>query len=385
MFKAVAIIFFLFSMLSSVVAEDEPFVPVVVDFFYSAGCSECVKVRTEVLPKLEASYGGLYKLNEFELGNITNLYVLLKYQEKLKFDTSAFVYLIVDYSNVICGSASAKENLLPIVEKRIIERYDKGWGGLKKIDVEYDKLAAENLGKERLKDFTLGMIIIAGLVDGINPCAIATIIFFITFLTAHKVKKKRVLLAGLSFCFSCFVVYIFIGLGAFKLLLELREKYLIKEVVEWIFVIGLFCLSLLSLIDAMRLKRGNKDAIIKLPSFMSGMVRKIVRKGFSTRSAIIYGGITGAAVTLIETACTGQTYLPTLQLLVELDVKPIKSLGFLIIYNLMFVMPLVVLLGITLKGISTYKLTRYIKTHAVFAKILMSILFLLLAFLLLLF
>lgn len=383
--KTITIIFFLFNMLSGAVAQDTPFVPVVIDFFYEAGCAECIKIKNEVFPKLEASYSGLYTLNEYDRGNITNLYALVKYQEILGFNTSASVYLVIDYSEVIYSSAEAVDKLLPMVEKKILERYEEGWGGLQKIDVEYDKSAAASLGKERLKDFTLGMVIVAGLVDGINPCAIATIIFFITFLSAHRVKKNRMLLAGLSFCFSCFIVYILIGFGAFSLLLELREKYLIKEIVEWLFVAGLLCLSLLSLIDAVRLKRGIKNAIIKLPSFMGGMIRKVVRSGFSTRSAIVYGAITGAVVTLIETACTGQTYLPTLQLLVELDVKPVKSFGFLVIYNLMFVMPLVILLGITIKGISTYKLTHYMKTHAVIAKILMSFFFLVIAALLLLF
>ena len=123
----------------------------------------------EVLPKLEASYSGLYKLNEYDNGNITNLYVLIKYQEILDFKKEVSVYLVVDYSEVICGSTEAEKNLLPIVKKKIIERYEEGWGGLYKIDVEYDKYAAEDLGKKRLKDFTLGVIVIAGLVDGINP------------------------------------------------------------------------------------------------------------------------------------------------------------------------------------------------------------------------
>lgn len=333
------------------------------------------------MPKLEASYQGLYKLNEYELGNITNLYALIKYQEVLDIDTSAFVYLVVDYSEVICGSIDAEKKLLPIVEQKILERYEEGWGGVDEIDISYNKEKAIVVGKERLKDFTLAMIIVAGLIDGINPCAIASIIFFITFLTAHRVKKSRMLLAGLSFCFSCFVVYMLIGFGAFNILLELRDKYLIKEIVEWIFIVGLICLSILSLIDAIHLKRGDKDAVIKLPAFMGGIVRKIVRNGFSKKSAIIYGCITGFLVTLIETACTGQTYLPTLQLLVELDAKPMKSFSLLLLYNLMFIMPLLILLGIALKGISTYKLTGYMKTHVVFAKIIMAIFFLVVAFL----
>ena len=78
-------------------------------------------------------------------------------------------------------------------------------------------------------------------------------------------------------------------------------------------------------------------------------------------------------------------FFMTLQLLVELDVQPIKSFSLLIVYNLMFVMPLLILLGIALKGISTYKLTHYMKTHAVFAKIIMAIFFLTVALLMYMF
>lgn len=381
--RKTAIVLFLFTILVSSIAQENSFEPVIIDFFYNAGCSECIKVRTEVLPKLEATYTGLYKLNEYDLGNVTNLSVLVKYQERLDFDKSAFVYLVVDYSEVICGSAEAKNRLLPIVEEKILERYNAGWGGIEPIDISYDKDSAIKEGKKRLKGFTLGMIIIAGLVDGINPCAMVTIVFFLTFLTAHRVSKKRMLLTGLSFCLSCFVVYTLIGVGVFRILLELREKYLIKEIVEWVFVGGLICLSVLSLIDAVRLKSGNKNLIIRLPAFMSGITHKIIRKGFSTRSAIIYGAIIGFVVTLIETACTGQTYLPTIQLLVELETRPFKSFAFLVIYNLMFVLPLVILLGIVLRGISTYNLTAYMKKHAVFAKVIMAIFFAAIAFFLL--
>ena len=51
---------------------------------------------------------------------------------------------------------------------------------------------------------TLPLIVVAGLVDGINPCAFAVLIFLLTFLLSISNRKKRMLKAGIVYIFAVY-------------------------------------------------------------------------------------------------------------------------------------------------------------------------------------
>ncbi|HCU34501.1 MAG TPA: hypothetical protein DGT21_03365 [Armatimonadetes bacterium] len=79
-------------------------------------------------------------------------------------------------------------------------------------------------GRERLiglfRTFGVATIAVAGLVDGINPCALATLVFLISYLSLRQRSARDVLATGLLFAAGVFAAYLAIGIGALRALQE---------------------------------------------------------------------------------------------------------------------------------------------------------------------
>ena len=69
---------------------------------------------------------------------------------------------------------------------------------------------------ERFRTLGLSAVAAAGLVDGLNPCAFATLIFLVSYLAFVGRERREVLLVGLAFSLSVFVTYFLVGLGLLR-------------------------------------------------------------------------------------------------------------------------------------------------------------------------
>ena len=105
-----------------------------------------------------------------------------------------------------------------------------------------------------------------------------------------------------------------------------------------------------------------------------------------TRGSVLWAGAfgAGALVTVIESACTGQIYVPVLAFLSKMEGVMTVWLAYLFLYNVMFVLPLVGLLSAVYLGISSLRLASLTRVGAFTGKILMGSLFALLAVLMIL-
>ena len=113
---------------------------------------------------------------------------------------------------------------------------------------------------ERFQSFGIGAIAISGLIDGINPCAFATIIFFISYLSLIKRTGKELLMVGGMFTLAIFLTYFLIGAGALRIVTSLSFLPLARQI--FIFVtaaIGLI-LGTLSLMDYLKYKKTGKTS-----------------------------------------------------------------------------------------------------------------------------
>ena len=66
------------------------------------------------------------------------------------------------------------------------------------------------------------LIALTGFLDGIHPCAIAILIFFIAFLLTLRKKLKHILRLGIVYIFVIFLTYLAIGIGL------LSKAFLVK-------------------------------------------------------------------------------------------------------------------------------------------------------------
>ena len=204
----------------------------------------------------------------------------------------------------------------------------------------------------------------AGLLDGINPCAFATIVFFISYMSLVGRKRKEMLVAGSAFAAAVFVTYLLLGMGLLKFLSFLNEFSVVAKCVYLLAAIGTFALAFLSLYDAYKAKQGKvKEITLQLPKSLKQRIHKVIREQTRTSGVIIGALVIGFAISVLELVCTGQVYLPTITFVMGVDGMRAHALAYLILYNLMFIVPLLVVFGFVYWGTTSMQLGGVLQRH----------------------
>lgn len=196
-------------------------------------------------------------------------------------------------------------------------------------------------------DFSV--ITCAALLDSINPCAIAVLLILIATLTVSN-DKKRVLFSGLAFILGLFAAYFIFGLGLVRALSFFQNYARIFHLGVGIFAILAGFYSLKNFFWP------PKDTVCVAGVCASdSRTARILAKITSPISAFIAGLI----VTLIELPCTGGPYFFALGYLSTLP-KYI-TLPLLLYYNLLFVLPLLIITLLIYFGYATIDKTAHWK------------------------
>lgn len=84
----------------------------------------------------------------------------------------------------------------------------------------------------------------------------------------------------------------------------------------------------------------------------------------------------GILVSLVESVCTGQVYVPTIVLIMKDPHFRTRAVSYLILYNLLFILPLLIVFGFTLLGHKSEKVNSLFKKHLGITKLLLALVFL---------
>jgi cytochrome c biogenesis protein CcdA/thiol-disulfide isomerase/thioredoxin len=231
------------------------------------------------------------------------------------------------------------------------------------------------LGRFRgLKPMT---VIAAGLIDGINPCAFATIVFFVTYLAATGRGSREATAVGLVFAAAVFATYSAVGLGALGAIVKLRAYSTISGTIDAVAGSAALLFGVLSLADYLKARRGRIDEMsLVLPGFLKKRINLNISKQVRLRGIVLGAFVAGVLVSVFELACTGQVYLPTLALVTGDPALRARMVFYLLIYNVMFILPLLVILGLTHFGLSSQTLAGFFKKRIAASKLALAILFL---------
>lgn len=102
-------------------------------------------------------------------------------------------------------------------------------------------------------------------------------------------------------------------------------------------------------------------------------------KGLTARSLLVGSLVIGVAVTALESVCTGQVYVPTLVLVIKTGASVFRGTGYLLLYNVMFIVPLVIAFVLAYRGFRTERFVQWSIRNVVPSKILLGLLFVVLA------
>jgi cytochrome c biogenesis protein CcdA len=193
---------------------------------------------------------------------------------------------------------------------------------------------------------TIPLVIAAALVDGINPCAFAVLIFLMLSLMSLD-SRKRMLMVGAVFISAVFLFYFFSGLGLFSVIQFAGISRLISLVAA-VIALAAGAISILSVV------RGEQGpALLSIPESKKGIIDKYIQKG-SLPAAFIVGVLVG----MFELPCTGGIYLAILALLSN-QMTLTAGVPYLLVYNFFFILPLIILLAVFAFGLPVERLDQW--------------------------
>lgn len=180
----------------------------------------------------------------------------------------------------------------------------------------------------------LPLVTVAALIDSINPCAFSILILTIAFLFSIGKIRSSVLTIGSSYIAGIFVIYMLIGLGILQTLHLFNTPHFMAKV-------GSSLLIALGAINLINEFFPSFPLKLKIPQSAHRKMAELMEKS-SIPTAFFLGGLVG----LCEFPCTGGPYLMVLGLLHD-QATYLRGLAYLLIYNAVFILPLVIILLIS--------------------------------------
>lgn len=346
--------------------------PIYLAYFYQTGCQDCDRVKGD-LDYLETKFPQLiveaYNVRDnAELSEWLGEQAGVLYSRRL---TAPTVFVGNDYLLEEDLDARSLEELLKTYTPDGAERVWENW----------EETAEETAQKsivERFRSLGVFTVVFAGLVDGLNPCAFATLVFFVSYLTISGRKGKDVLSVGAAFTLGVFLAYMLVGVGFYRALDLLGD--LLTTLGRWLYgLTAAFCLVLavVSFSDYLKARRGEiGDMALNLPHRLRMQINATIRRTRKSRAFVATAFITGIIVSFLELACTGQVYLPTIIFVMSVPELKAQAALFLLLYNLLFVTPLVVVFVLAFYGTGAKQFSSFLQQRASTVKLGMSFLFL---------
>lgn len=198
------------------------------------------------------------------------------------------------------------------------------------------------------EDLTLTVVLGAAVIDSINPCAIGVILFLSSVLLRVSAEKRALLRLGSLYIATVYVVYVLSGLGLIAFQHSLIQRGL-AEVVGVAVGVFVILLGLIEIKDFFWYGQGISLEIA--PRYRQRLAKMAERVSFGGVIAL------GAFVAIVELPCTGGPYLAITAILAKSF--DLRAVVYLLIYNAIFVLPLVVILAAIYFGASTLKLKRW--------------------------
>lgn len=206
----------------------------------------------------------------------------------------------------------------------------------------------------------LSVVIVTALIDSINPCAIGVLVLLIATLMGLSKNKHKMLAVGLIYIAAVFVTYLIAGFG----LLVFIQKLNISHILSWIVGILVILLGLLEIKDFFWYGQGLS---LRIPARRAEQIKKYMKK--VTIPGSIFLGIFVAAV---ELPCTGGPYLAITTLLAKIGFSW-KVFWLLVFYNIIFVLPLIIILLLVYFGVSTKSIQKWKDTQKKWMRLFMGL------------
>jgi len=295
--------------------------------FYGNGCPHCAKVEEYIK---DNNINKQFDLTQKEVFyNKNNLNEFNGYLQKhaLTYDKIGVPFLIIN-SGTDCNYINGDANIIEYFSGKLAQITA---AACKDTALSGTVQPIEKSLKQRLSFFWI--MLPAAISDSINPCAFAVMLLLLsTILTRHKSRRKTLLAWGL-FAFAVFLTYLAMGIWLFSALASANNTFVLKLVVGilWLLV------WLANLKDYFRY---GKFFVMEVPFSRRPKMMWLIERVSSPRWAFIVWVL----VSLFLLPCSSGPYFTILWFLSsESNNLNLRWYIYLIVYNLLFVLPMFII------------------------------------------
>jgi len=190
----------------------------------------------------------------------------------------------------------------------------------------------------------LPIVTAAAIIDSINFCAFSVLLLTIAFLFSAGNLRAGIVKIGGFYIAGIFLVYVLIGLGIMQMLHFFNAPHFMAKIGALILILfgGINVINEFfpAVAKALTGKPAEFPIKLKIPSAAHQKMGKLIEKG-SAPAAFFLGALVG----LSEFPCTGGPYLMILGFLHD-RATYVKGVAYLLFYNLIFIIPLLMALFI---------------------------------------
>lgn len=352
-----------------------------VQVFFNEACQDCGELVTQTYPKLFGEYG--YVLDTFDYINVrSNRKLLTRINDEwgVPFELQSHIEAFVGDRLLIGGHVPPQmiRYLLehPNAYERLLVYQDnmhgeetayRVWDFSSEIQTypidepittylqERQSAPLETKSDKRFLGF-FALITSSAFLDGLNPCAFAVLLFFISFLFTLKKTRTKIWHMGLVYIGAIFLAYLFIGIG-------IAQAFIISGAPHFMAKIGAYLVISLGIIQLLGVVFPAFPIKLRIPLDTKATLEKWMYQ--ATLPASFIGGF---LVGLCTFPCSGGIYVAIIGMLAAQHTV-VQGTLWMLWYNLIFVSPLIILLVLAANTKTTQKLQTWEHSTALNIKI----------------
>jgi cytochrome c biogenesis protein CcdA len=321
-------------------------------YFYSENCDLCQEVDDYFS---QEKIWDNFEIKKIEVAGPYNMDYLNEFFDAYGVSREKRGWPVIFFDQkIIVGSQPIIDNFLTTIKNYPAKEFPTPQKIKKNIEEEKINGNNGNLIKKP-KNFSFPILASAALIDGLNPCIFSIAIILLGIMLILR-KNARAFYLGLSYITGLFVFYFILGLIFGKLAWNISHFS------------RFFSLSV-SLVLII-------TSLLKIENFF----RKNIKIGFWEKIKIRFGElffkswfnfILGLISGYILLPCSYQPYLISMQSVFLENFW--KAVGLTVIYNLIFILPLLLLMLLFLSGSKNKKLDQWEEKHSHLINIIISI------------